>query len=160
MHIPDGFISPQTYLPAYVLAAGFWTYAARRVKQKLDADTLPFLAAYTALSFVLNYYIRERMGKRCRFLGLDLAPGVIRSSREMADALGYRNMTFLVQDLRSWEPDPAFPVDLCMSLHACDAATDYSLHAGIRSGAAAIVCVPCCQRELLRQFGQRRHAFR
>jgi len=91
------------------------------------------------------------MGTRCRFLGLDLAPGVIRSSREMADALGYRNMTFRVQDLRSWEPDPAFPVDLCMSLHACDAATDYGLHAGIRSGAAAIVCVPCCQRELLRQ---------
>jgi cobalt/nickel transport system permease protein len=53
MHIPDGFISPQTYLPAYVAAAGLWTYAARRVKRDLDADTLPFLAAYTALSFVL-----------------------------------------------------------------------------------------------------------
>jgi cobalt/nickel transport system permease protein len=53
MHIPDGFISPQTYLPAYVVAAGLWAYAARRVKRDLDADTLPFLAAYTALSFVL-----------------------------------------------------------------------------------------------------------
>ena len=53
MHIPDGFISPQTYLPAYAMAIGMWTYAARRVKQDLDADTLPFLAAYTALSFVL-----------------------------------------------------------------------------------------------------------
>ncbi len=53
MHIPDGFISPQTYLPAYMAAAGLWTYAARRVKRDLDADTLPFLAAYTALSFVL-----------------------------------------------------------------------------------------------------------
>lgn len=53
MHIPDGFISPQTYLPAYAVAAGLWVYAARRVKRELDADTLPFLAAYTALSFVL-----------------------------------------------------------------------------------------------------------
>ncbi len=53
MHIPDGFISPQTYLPAYAVAAGLWAYAARRVKRELDADTLPFLAAYTALSFVL-----------------------------------------------------------------------------------------------------------
>ena len=53
MHIPDGFISPQTYLPAYAAAAGLWAYAARRVKRDLDADTLPFLAAYTALSFVL-----------------------------------------------------------------------------------------------------------
>lgn len=53
MHIPDGFISPQTYLPAYAAAAGLWAYAARRVKRDLDADALPFLAAYTALSFVL-----------------------------------------------------------------------------------------------------------
>lgn len=53
MHIPDGFLSPQTYLPAYALATGLWAYAAHRVKRDLDADTLPFLAAYTALSFVL-----------------------------------------------------------------------------------------------------------
>jgi cobalt/nickel transport system permease protein len=53
MHIPDGFISPQTYLPAYAVAAGLWAFAARRVRRELDADTLPFLAAYTALSFVL-----------------------------------------------------------------------------------------------------------
>ena len=53
MHIPDGFISPQTYLPAYGVTAGLWAYAAHRVKRQLDADTLPFLAAYTALSFVL-----------------------------------------------------------------------------------------------------------
>ncbi len=53
MHIPDGFISPQTYLPAYAAAAGLWAYAARRVRWRLDADTLPFLAACTALSFVL-----------------------------------------------------------------------------------------------------------
>ncbi len=53
MHIPDGFISPQTYLPAFALAAGLWSYAARRIKRELDADTLPFLAAGTALSFVL-----------------------------------------------------------------------------------------------------------
>ena len=53
MHIPDGFISPQTYLPAYAIATGLWAYAARRVKRDLDADTRPFLAACTALSFVL-----------------------------------------------------------------------------------------------------------
>lgn len=53
MHIPDGFLSPQTYLPAYAVAAGLWAFAARRVKRELDAGTLPFLAAATALSFVL-----------------------------------------------------------------------------------------------------------
>lgn len=53
MHIPDGFIAPQAYLPALAVAGLAWTYAARRVRRELDADTLPFLAATTALSFVL-----------------------------------------------------------------------------------------------------------
>lgn len=53
MHIPDGFISPQTYLPAYAVCAGLWWLALRRVRARLDAETLPFLAVLTALSFVL-----------------------------------------------------------------------------------------------------------
>lgn len=53
MHIPDGFLSPQTYLPAYGLAAGLWWQAARHLRRTLDADTLPWLAAATALAFVL-----------------------------------------------------------------------------------------------------------
>lgn len=53
MHIPDGFLSPQTYLPAYALAAGLWWVAARRLRSQLDAERLPWLAAVTALAFVL-----------------------------------------------------------------------------------------------------------
>lgn len=53
MHIPDGFLSPQTYLPAYGLAAGLWWVAARRLRDRLDAGHLPWLAAATALAFVL-----------------------------------------------------------------------------------------------------------
>ncbi len=53
MHIPDGFLSPQTYLPAYALCAGLWWVGLRRLRRELDADTLPYLAVLTALSFVL-----------------------------------------------------------------------------------------------------------
>ncbi|MGQ9685838.1 MAG: energy-coupling factor ABC transporter permease [Thiobacillaceae bacterium] len=53
MHIPDGFISPQTYLPAYVVCAGLWWMGVRRLRRELDAQTLPYLAVFTALSFVL-----------------------------------------------------------------------------------------------------------
>lgn len=53
MHIPDGFISPQTYLPAYVACAGLWWLALRRVRARLDAEILPYLAVLTALSFAL-----------------------------------------------------------------------------------------------------------
>lgn len=53
MHLADGLLSPQTYLPAYALAAGLWWLGARRLRRNLDTDTLPWLAAATALAFVL-----------------------------------------------------------------------------------------------------------
>jgi cobalt/nickel transport system permease protein len=54
MHIPDGFLSPQTYLPAYALAAGAWTWAARGLRQRLDEQLVPRLAAMTALAYGLG----------------------------------------------------------------------------------------------------------
>lgn len=53
MHIPDGFLSPQTYVPAYAVCAGLWVLGMRRLRARLDEETLPWLAVMTALSFVL-----------------------------------------------------------------------------------------------------------
>ena len=53
MHVPDGFLSPQTYVPAFALAAGAWAYAARALRQRLDDTLLPRLAVLSALGFVL-----------------------------------------------------------------------------------------------------------
>ena len=53
MHVPDGFLSPQTYVPAFALAAGAWAYAARTLRQRLDETLLPRLAVLCALGFVL-----------------------------------------------------------------------------------------------------------
>src|SRR5512137_255968 len=54
MHIPDGFLSPQTYLPAYALAAGAWAWAAKRLRTDLDETTVPRLAVLTALAYALG----------------------------------------------------------------------------------------------------------
>jgi cobalt/nickel transport system permease protein len=54
MHIPDGFLSPQTYLPAYALAAGAWTWAAKGMRESLDETTVPRLAMLTALAYGLG----------------------------------------------------------------------------------------------------------
>ncbi|MBW7901407.1 MAG: energy-coupling factor ABC transporter permease [Rhodocyclaceae bacterium] len=54
MHIPDGFLSPQTYLPAYALAAGAWAWAARGLRARLDEELVPRLAAMTALAYGLG----------------------------------------------------------------------------------------------------------
>jgi cobalt/nickel transport system permease protein len=53
VHVPDGFLSPQTFLPAYALAGGAWTYAARRLRRRLDDALLPRLAVLSASAFVL-----------------------------------------------------------------------------------------------------------
>jgi cobalt/nickel transport system permease protein len=54
MHIPDGFLSPQTYLPAYAVAAAAWTWAARGLRARLDETTVPRLAMITALAYGLG----------------------------------------------------------------------------------------------------------
>lgn len=54
MHIPDGFLSPQTYLPATLMAVGAWVWAARGLKSRLDETLLPRLAMVTALAYALG----------------------------------------------------------------------------------------------------------
>ncbi|HAL74185.1 MAG TPA: SAM-dependent methyltransferase [Clostridiales bacterium] len=99
------------------------------------------------LSFVLNYYVREKLQIPCHVHGIDISEGVVTSSRQLAEQLGYRNMIFEQGDLRAFRPTGQ--VDLCISLHACDIATDFALAASINARSRAIIAVPCCQRELL-----------
>ncbi|WP_457638832.1 energy-coupling factor ABC transporter permease [Persephonella sp.] len=54
MHIPDGFISPQTYVPVYAATAGLWAYGIKKLKSQLSEKTLPFVAVMTAFSFILS----------------------------------------------------------------------------------------------------------
>lgn len=53
MHIPDGFIAPQVYVPAYAATAGLWAIGLHRLKSRLREETIPQLAVMTALAFVL-----------------------------------------------------------------------------------------------------------
>lgn len=108
------------------------------------------------LSFVLNYYIKEVLKLNCMFTGIDIAEGVIESSKAIAQRLGYRNMNFVTGDIRSLfyvdEASRTVAPDLVISLHACDVATDFAMAYGIRNKARGIAAVPCCHAELLGQF--------
>ena len=102
------------------------------------------------LTFVLNYYIREVMKRSCYFIGIDYSEGVIKSSIERAERLAYRNMEFIQEDLRTYVPSRK--IDMVVSLHACDIATDYAISAAIRAESGSMVIVPCCHKEMIDQI--------
>lgn len=102
------------------------------------------------LSFVLNFYLREILKRKCRFVGIDYSDTVIEASKRIAKKLAYNNMEFVKEDLTTYKP-PVSP-DIVISLHACDTATDMALGLGIREGARAIVSVPCCHKDILKQY--------
>lgn len=126
--------------------------------------------AYMSLALVA--YGRE-VGTRVELVGLDANPGVIDTVRGIADELGYDEAQFVATTIDAYadeagvgstEPDRsagvglagpgAGTVDLLVSLHACDTATDEAIAAGIRLGAEAIVVAPCCHHELAAQIAR------
>jgi hypothetical protein len=106
------------------------------------------------LSFVLNYFVREKMGRLSDFWGIDANPERIRQATELREALGYDNMEFVAARVAAFRP-PETP-DGVLSLHACDTATDEAIAKGVELGARSILAVPCCQSELLNQMGKHR----
>jgi len=98
------------------------------------------------LTFALYHYLVEVSNKDVEIIGLDLKENVIQFGNETAQALGYDKLKFLKGDIQSFNEER--PVDMVISLHACDTATDDSLIKGIQWGAKVIMAVPCCQHEL------------
>ena len=103
--------------------------------------------AYMSLALVA--YGRET-GTRVELVGLDTNAGVIDTVRGIAAELGYDETRFEASSIAAYESDE--PIDLLVSLHACDTATDEAIAAGVRLGAEAIVVAPCCHHELAAQM--------
>lgn len=120
--------------------------------KKLDGkiEVLDCACGKSYLSFALNYYLRDVLKKDCHVTGVDYSEVVIEASKKSAKNLGYTNMTFVKADLTTYKPERK--VDVVISLHACDIATDMAIGAAINAGAKAIFAVPCCHKELLGQY--------
>lgn len=98
------------------------------------------------LTFALYYFLKIQNGYPVRMIGLDLKADVIRHCNELAERFGYPELTFLQGDIGSY--DGVDQVDLVVTLHACDTATDFALEKAVRWGARVILSVPCCQHEV------------
>lgn len=98
------------------------------------------------LTFAMYYYLKILKHYDVDMIGLDLKEEVIRYCNELSKKYGYENLHFYQGDIKDF--DRAENVDMVVSLHACDTATDYALARGIKWGAGVILAVPCCQHEL------------
>ena len=98
------------------------------------------------LTFALHHLLTRVHRRSVRILGLDRNPDVVRSCEEVAGRLGLSGIEFRVGDIASCTVD--FRVDLAVSLHACDTATDDALARAVAWQTPVILAVPCCQHEL------------
>ena len=98
------------------------------------------------LTFAMYHYLKVMKGFDIRVIGLDLKEDVIAYCNELKDNYGYDKMSFTTGDIASYTGVDA--VDMVVTLHACDTATDYALEKAVKWGASVILSVPCCQHEL------------
>ncbi len=151
--LPDGRVKPTA------------SHKFRQINRYVEflADIVPQLPAEgpirivdfgcgkSSLTFAVHHYFHTILGRQVEIVGLDLKADVIAHCQATADRLGCAGLRFRAGDIASYTPDG--PVDLAISLHACDTATDDSLAAALRWNCAVILAVPCCQHELAQHWG-------
>ena len=114
--------------------------------QDRESTIIDFGCGKSYLTFAMYYYLKELKGYPVRIIGLDLKEDVIEHCSRLGRQYGYDGLSFCHGDIASFEG--VEKVDMVVTLHACDLATDYALEKAVNWGARVILSVPCCQHEL------------
>ncbi len=120
------------------------------LSQERELTILDFGCGKSYLTFALYYYLRILKGYEINVIGLDLKSEVIKHCNELSKKYGYDKLHFLEGDIASY--NGSNQVDMVVTLHACDTATDHALHKAVSWDAQVILSVPCCQHELNQQI--------
>ncbi len=101
------------------------------------------------LTFALHDYLRQNLDNQAFVTGVELRDNLVHLCNTAIKKRSIEGLQFFQGDVRTYQPET---LDVMIALHACDVATDYAIHTGIRLGAAVIMCAPCCHKQIRPQL--------
>ncbi|MDE2400341.1 MAG: SAM-dependent methyltransferase [Burkholderiales bacterium] len=124
-------------------------FVASQLAKASDIHVVDFGSGKGYLTFAIHDYLQNTLGLSAHVTGVELRQDMVELCNSAARRLGLTGLHFDHGDVRDYK---AGTIDVMIALHACDIATDYAIHMGIRTGADIIMCSPCCHKQIRPQL--------